>query len=134
MKVREGYYILDNSETPVTEAETNALIRFLMEDIQSASPQIRWDFHPTRSNLCVFIGGNLDSGKYRYVFEKSAIKGGYQIIFNFYQGGKSKYTIVDLCMGPRSELHELYGCVSRTVHGAAWRRGTLSASRTIVLK
>lgn len=134
MKIREGYYILDNSETPVTEAEANALIRFLLEDIQSATPQIHWDFHPTRSNLCVFIGGNLDSGKYRYVFEKAAIKGGYQIIFNFYQGGKSKYTIVDLCMGPRSELHELYGYVSRAVHGAAWRRGTLSTSRTIVLK
>ena len=72
MKIREGYYILDNSKNPVTEAEANALIRFLMEDIQSASPQIRWDFHPTRSNLCVFIGGNLDSGKYRYVFEKAA--------------------------------------------------------------
>ena len=66
--------------------------------------------------------------------EKAAIKGGYQIIFNFYQGGKSKFTMVDLCMGPRSELHELYGHVSRAVHGAAWRRGSLSASRTIVLK
>ncbi len=133
MKIREGYYILDSVENPVTEAEANALIRFLKEDIQSLSPQIRWAFHPTRSNLCVFVGGNLDSGKYRYVFEKASIKDGYQIIFNFYQSGKLKYTMVDLCMGPRSELYELYGCVSRTVHSAAWKKGTLSASRAIIL-
>ena len=134
MKIREGYYILDNSDCPVTQAEAMATLQFLSEDIQSATPRIRWDFHPTRSNLCVFVGGDVDSTKYRYVFEKAPIKGGYQIIFNYYQGGKSKYTMVDLCMGPRSELHERYGHVSRAVHGAAWRRGSLSASRTIVLK
>lgn len=133
MKIREGYYILNSPENPVTEAEVNALIKYLMEDIQSESPRMRWDFHPTRSNLCVFVGGDAGSTKYRYIFEKAPIKGGYQIIFNHYKGGKSIYTVVDLCMGPRSELHELYGYVSRAVHGTAWKRGSLTASRTIII-
>ena len=130
--LREGYYIMDGPEHRVTETDVMKLLRFLSDDIQSAEPQIQWDFHPTRSNLCVFVGGNLDSGKYRYIFEKSPIKGGYQIIFDHYKDGKSIYTVVDLCLGPQSELHELYGYVSRAVHGAAWKRGTLSARRTIL--
>ncbi len=120
MKIREGYYILSRPDNPITEAESMAMLQFLSDDIQSAAPQVRWGFHPTRSNLCVFAGG-LDGGKHHFVFEKAPIKGGYQVIFNYFDGPKSRYTIVDLCLGPRSELQELYGYVSRAVRDAAWR-------------
>lgn len=133
MKIYEGYYILDNSANPVTEAEATTMLKYLSEDIQSAAPRIHWDFHPTRHNICVFVGTDLNNGKHRFVFEKAPSKSGYQIIFNYYSGPKPKYTMVDLCMGPRSELHELYGQVSRAVHSAAWKRGSLSASRTIII-
>ena len=132
MKIHEGYYILSRPENPVTEAEAMAMLQFLSDDIQSVAPQVRWGFHPARSNLCVFVGG-MNGREHHFVVEKAPIKGGYQVIFNCFDGQKSRYTIVDLCMGPRSELQELYGCVSRAVHGATWRNGTLSASRTIVI-
>lgn len=134
MKIREGYYIMDSPEYRVTEADVMKLLRFLTDDIQSAEPQIQWGFHPSRSNLCVFVGTGLNDGKNKIVFEKAPIKGGYQIIFDFFDDTHSLYTMVDLCLGPQSELHELYGYVSRAVHGAAWKRGTLSARRTIILK
>ncbi len=132
MKIREGYYILNRPENHITEAEAMAMLQFLSDDIQSEAPQICWGFHPARRNLCVFVGG-VDGREHHFVLEKAPIKGGYQVIFNFFDGQKSRYTIVDLCLGPRSELHELYGHVSRVVHGAARRNGTLSASRTIVI-
>ena len=134
MKLKTGYYILNNPDYPVTEADVTNLLRFLSDDIQSATPQIHWGFHPTRSNLSVFVGDGLNGGKNRIVFEKGPIKGGYQVIFNFYDGAESKYTMVDLCMGPITELHELYTKVSRAVHTATWKRRASTTQPTIIIK
>ena len=134
MKLRDGYYIMKNPDYPVTEADVISLLRFLSDDIQSATPQIHWGFHPTRSNPSVFVGDGLNGGKNRIVFEKGPIKGGYQVIFNFYDGAESKYTMVDLCMGPLTELHELYTKVSRAVHTATWKRRANTTQRTIIVK
>lgn len=132
MKIHEGYFIINNPDYPVTEADAINLLRFLSDDIQSATPQIHWGFHPTRSNLSVFVGEGLNGGKNRIVFEKGPIKGGYQVIFNFYDGTDAKYTMIDLCMGPVTELHELYTKISRTVHSATWKRREPSAQSTII--
>ena len=134
MKLGDGYYIMNNPDYPVTEADVISLLRFLSDDIQSATPQIHWGFHPTRSNLSVFIGEGLNGGKNRVVFEKGPIKGGYQVIFNFYDGAESKYTMIDLCMGPLTELHELYTKVSRAVHTATWKRRANTTQPTIIVK
>ena len=134
MKLREGYYILDSPEYRVTEADVMKLLRFLSDDIQSAEPQIQWGFHPTRSNLSVFVGDGLNGGKNRVVFEKGPIKGGYQVIFNFYDGAESKYTMVDLCIGPITELHELYTKVSRAVHTATWKRRANTTQPSLIVK
>ena len=134
MKLKTGCYILNHPDYPVTEADVTNLLRFLSDDIQSATPQIHWGFHPTRSNLSVFIGEGLNGGKNRVVFEKGPIKGGYQVIFNFYDGAESKYTMVDLCMGPITELHELYTKVSRAVHTATWTRRTNTTQPAIIVK
>lgn len=134
MKLKTGYYILNNPDYPVTEADVTNLLRFLSDDIQSATPQIRWGFHPTRSNLSVFVGDGLNGGKNRIVFEKGPIKGGYQVIFNFYDGAESKYTMVDLCMGPLTELHERYTKVSRAVHTATWKRRANTTQPSIIIK
>ena len=120
MKIHEGYYILNRPEHPVSEAEANAMIRYLMEDIQSESPQTRWDFHPIQCNMHAFIGSSVHGTRYRYVFEKAPIKGGFEIIFNYYgDSTKSLYTIVDLRMGPRSKLEDLYDLVFSAVHTTA---------------
>ena len=134
MKLREGYYILDSPEYRVTEADVMKLLHFLSDDIQSAEPQIQWGFHPTRSNLSVFVGDGLNGGKNRVVFEKGPIKGGYQVIFNFYDGAESKYTMVDLCIGPITELHELYTKVSRAVHTATWKRRANTTQPSLIVK
>lgn len=134
MKLGDGYYIMNNPDYPVTEADVISLLRFLSDDIQSATPQIHWGFHPTRSNLSVFVGDGLNGGKNRIVFEKGPIKGGYQVIFNFYDGAESKYTMIDLCMGPLTELHELYTKVSRAVHTATWKRRANTTQPTIIVK
>lgn len=134
MKLKTGYYILNNPDYPVTEADVTNLLRFLSDDIQSATPQIHWGFHPTRSNLSVFVGDGLNGGKNRIVFEKGPIKGGYQVIFNFYDGAESKYTMVDLCMGPITELHELYTKVSSAVHTATWKRRANTTQPSIIVK
>ena len=120
MKIREGYYILNRPENSVTEAEANAMIRYLMEDIQSESPQTHWDFNPITCIMQAFIGGSSKNGKFRYVIEKYPIKGGYEIIFNYFgDSPKSLYTIIDLRMGPRSKLEDLYDLVSSAVHTTA---------------
>ena len=131
MKIREGYYILNRPEDPVTDAEAFTLLRFLSEDIQSAAPQIHWGFHPSRSNLSVFVGDGLNDGKNRVVIEKGPIKGGYQVLFNYYEGTKVRYTMVDLCMGPVSELHKQYSLVSIAIHTAAWGKRKFSDKRTL---
>ena len=124
MKIREGYYILNRPENPVTEAEANAMIRYLMEDIQSESPQTHWDFNPIKCVMQAFIGGSSKNGRFRYVFEKCPIKGGYEIIFNYYgDSTKSLYTMIDLRMGPRSQLEDLYDLVSCAVHTTARTTG-----------
>lgn len=134
MNLKTGYYILSNPDYPVSEADVTNLLRFLSDDIQSATPQIHWGFHPTRSNLSVFVGEGLNGGKNRIVFEKGPIKGGYQVIFNFYDGAESKYTMIDLCMGPLTELHELYTKVSRAVHTATWKRRANTTQPSIIVK
>lgn len=124
MKIREGYYILNRPENPVTEAEADAMIKYLMEDIQSESPQTRWDFHPIQCNMHAFIGSNACGSRYRYVFEKTPMKDGYQIIFNYYgDTNKSLYTMIDLRMGPRSILEDLYDLVFSVVHATAHATG-----------
>ena len=132
--IREGCFILNSPDYPVTEADAINLLQFLSDDIQSASPQIHWGFHPTRSNLSVFVGDGLNGGKNRVVFEKGPIKGGYQVIFNYYDGPESKYTMVDLCLGPLSELHELYTKISTAVHTATWKRRTSTTQPTNIIK
>lgn len=134
MRLNEGYYFMKCPDYPATEADAINLIRFLTDDIQSATPQIHWGFHPTRSNLSVFVGDGLNGGKNRIVFEKGPIKGGYQVIFNFYDGAESKYTMIDLCMGPLTELHELYTKVSKAVHTATWKRCANTAQPSIIVK
>ncbi|MBQ5665345.1 MAG: hypothetical protein IIV41_05705 [Akkermansia sp.] len=134
MMIREGYFIHNCPDYPVTEADAINLLQFLSDDIQSASPQIQWGFHPTRSNLSVFVGDGLNGGKNRVVFEKGPIKGGYQVIFTFYDGAESKYTMVDLCLGPLSELHELYTKVSRAVHTATWKRRVHTTQPTLIIE
>jgi hypothetical protein len=124
MKIREGYYILNRPENPVTEAEANAMIKYLMEDIKSEAPLTHWDFHQSQCNMHSFIGGSSKNGKYRYVFEKTPTKDGYQIIFNYYgDATKSQYTMVDLRMGPQSMLEDLYDLVFSVVHATAHATG-----------
>lgn len=124
MKIRKGYYILNRPENPITEAEANAMLGFLIEDIKSEAPHTRWDFNQIKCNMHAFVGGNSKNGKFRYMFEKAPIKGGYQIVFNFYGDSTSSlYTMVDLRMGPRSKLEDLYDLVCSAVHATARATG-----------
>ena len=131
---RDGFYIITAPDYSVSEETAMDLQRFLSNDMDAVQPQVQWSFHPNRSNLSVFLGAGLNGGSNRIVLEKGAIKGGYQVIFNFYEGAESKYTMVDLCLGPLSELHELYTKVSRAVHTATWKRRVNTTQPTIIIK
>ena len=122
MKLRDGYYLISAPEHHTTEETALEFLQFLSADIDAIQPQVQWSFHPKRSNLSVFFGVGLNGGTNHIVLEKSAIKGGFQVILNFYEGSKPQYTMVDLCREPQSELLDLYARVSRAVHDAMWKK------------
>lgn len=122
MKLRDGYYLISAPDYHTTEETAMEFLQFLSADVDATQPQVQWSFHPKRSNLSVFFGIGLNGGTNHVVLEKSAIKGGFQVILNFYEGTKPQYTMVDLCREPQSELLDLYVRVSRAVHDAMWKR------------
>lgn len=122
MKLRDGYYIISAPDYHTTEETAMEFLQFLSADIDATQPQVQWSFHPKRSNMSVFFGVGLHGGANHVVLEKSAIKGGFQVILNFYEGTKPQYTMVDLCREPQSELLDLYARVSRAVHDAMWKK------------
>lgn len=130
MKPHNGFYIITAPDYSVSEETAMDLLRFLSDDMDAVQPQVQWSFHPSRSNLSVFVGVGLNGGTSCIVLEKSAIKSGFQVILNYYEGPKPKYTMVDLCYEPQSELLDLYARVSRVVHDANWKKCTITAEQS----
>lgn len=130
MKLRDGYYIISAPDYHTTEETAMEFLQFLSADIDATQPQVQWSFHPKRSNMSVFFGVGLHGGANHVVLEKIAIKGGFQVILNFYEGTKPQYTMVDLCREPQSELLDLYARVSRAVHDAMWKRSKTTIEQT----
>lgn len=92
------------------------LVHSLTTDASSVNPQIRWDYHPDRSNLGVFLGTGLDGGKNTVVITKRTIKGNIEFLFEYFEGPIATYSVTDLCFEPeKSFLMELYAQVAPRV-------------------
>ena len=132
MKIRDGLYLIHRPDYHVTEEDAQKLIRFLSEDIQSETPQVRWSFHPERRSTSIFLGTGLDGGQNRIILQKYYLKDGMDVILEFYEGPILRYTVADLCFEPdKSALLKLYAQVAPTVIEAALAAPPRKVRRTI---
>lgn len=129
---KDGFYVFHKPEHPLTEVEAKKLIRQLTEDTNSDDPLWVWKFNPNRSSLSAFVGHSSDDSESSFQIEREDLRTEIHVQLTAFAGPISRYSVIDLCYEPeKSELLRLYTQIAKTVHAAAWARGTISTQRTI---
>ena len=135
VKASNGLYFFVRPECTASISDATKLIHFLTTDITSEAPQVRWTFHPERSNLNIFVGSGLNDNQSRVVIMKRTIKDGLDVTLEYYDGSILQYSLSDLCFVPEaSTLLRLYAQVApRVIESALTHRTGGKMLRTIPL-
>ncbi len=129
---QDGFYVFTKPGYQMLNVEARRMIRQLVRDAESDTPQVHWGHNPDRSNLSAFLGEGYDGGRYCLKICKELINGNTQLTLECCEGNLSCYTIVDLCHEPeKSELLRLHTQVAKKVYAEAIATRKLTAERTI---
>ena len=116
MRIHDGLYLFNRHDYTIEVAEVMKFIRTLFDDVVSDSPCVRWDYHPKRSSMSIFLGTGFNDGSTTVTIEKKTLPHEIQLVLHVFEGPILKYTVADLCFEPeKSQLLKLYAQVAPMV-------------------